>query len=218
MTTMLESRRRSAARHLRRLQTRDGGARSNRPCRSPSPSRSSPLDAGRHLDERPSMRTQVDHGRNQPRRPPPNPHDLRSNPHSDCRTPNIPKPRFPPLEAFGRQPPELVASPCAAGIRNPSQIQTTLHVRDGGSFSRKQPFRPFRSYRVRLGARGASWRSARTGKLNSAVRGGDPYCFECQAGSGCGRARGMRRPGSAGPNRPPARQRHHGSFLRVPRR
>ena len=71
MTTMLESRRRSAARHLRRLQTRDGGARSNRPRRSPSPSRSSPLDAGRHLDERPSMRTQVDHGRNQPRRPRP---------------------------------------------------------------------------------------------------------------------------------------------------
>jgi len=36
-----------------------------------------------------------------------------------------PSPRFPPLEAFGRRPPEPVAISVAAGIRNPSQLRTS---------------------------------------------------------------------------------------------
>src|SRR5450631_1556147 len=36
-----------------------------------------------------------------------------------------PQSRFPPLEAFGRRPPESAAPPCAAGIRNPSHQRSS---------------------------------------------------------------------------------------------
>jgi hypothetical protein len=42
------------------------------------------------------------------------------------------------MEAFGRRPPEYVAPPSAAGIRNPSQLQTPNDVRDDGSFPRQR--------------------------------------------------------------------------------
>jgi hypothetical protein len=46
------------------------------------------------------------------------------------------------LAAFGRRPPVDVARLSMAGIRNPAQSETPKHVRAGGSFRRKQPWRP----------------------------------------------------------------------------
>src|ERR1700680_4870965 len=48
---------------------------------------------------------------------------LRPNLHSARGTAIRSPSRFRPLEAFGRGPPEYVAPPSAAGIRNPSQLQ-----------------------------------------------------------------------------------------------
>jgi hypothetical protein len=50
-------------------------------------------------------------------------------------------PRVPSLEAFGRRPPGKPNRRNRAVIRNPSQTQTTWHVRDDGSFPRKQSLR-----------------------------------------------------------------------------
>jgi hypothetical protein len=60
------------------------------------------------------------------------PHPPRSNPHSSSprHRHTFPPSRFPPLEAFGRRPPEYVQPPSAAGIRNPSQQRLIKHTAD----------------------------------------------------------------------------------------
>src|SRR5260370_6600480 len=53
------------------------------------------------------------------------PHLQRPNPHRACCTTAAHFPRFPPLEVFVRRPPERVAPPSWAGIRKPSQQETS---------------------------------------------------------------------------------------------
>ena len=100
---------------------------------------------------------------------------LRPNPHSARGTAIRSPSRFRPLEAFGRRPPEYVAPPSAAGIRNPQHKQPTNHVRVGDGFFRKQPSRPLpngpaKAARHRAGIKGLAAERATGLGLGAAAR------------------------------------------------